>query len=79
MHINIGDADDSGSRKVTVTDGTTTLAEFTAADTIEAHKLLKRGRKDGWETLSEQTRAATDRENVRIDAGKAAAEPKKAK
>lgn len=78
MEINIGD-EVKGKRPVRVMDGDAVLFEHAADDVDHAHKLLKIGRKHGWDSdeLAEATKAETKKENARIDAGKAKAEPKK--
>lgn len=78
MEINIGD-EVKGKRPVRVVDGETVLFEHSADDVDHAHKLLKVGRKHGWESdeLAEMTKAATKKEVASVEAGKAKAEPKK--
>lgn len=40
-----------GAREVAVTDETGELAKFTAPTLKDAHKMIKAGRKDGWDSL----------------------------
>ena len=80
MLIQIESVEKDGPRKVVVTDGDESH-EFTAADLKEAHKLIKQGRKDGWDTvtpskLAAQTKTETAKEVAKVEAGKAASEPK---
>lgn len=51
MLIQIESVEKDGPRKVVVTDGDESH-EFTASDIKDAHKLIKQGRKDGWDTVT---------------------------
>ena len=51
MLIQIDSGKPEDKRSVTVTDEGMEPLIFTAANLSEAHKMLKQGRKDGWDTL----------------------------
>lgn len=51
MLINIGDADKSGERVLTVSDETGEVFRATVASTVAAHKLAKIGLKHGWDSV----------------------------
>jgi len=51
MKITISSGKPKDARDVTVEDGGETLASFKAKDLADAHKLLKRGRESGWDSL----------------------------
>lgn len=74
----------SGKMTVSVHDETGELVRVPADDRKHAEKLVAQAAKDGWQSitpaaLAEQTKAEKARETARIEAGKKAAEPKKAK
>lgn len=81
MLIQICDADKNGKRPIRVMDGETEVFTSVADDLAAAHKLVRRGNRDGWETvtpeaLAAETKAAAVKEGARVEGGKKAAEPK---
>lgn len=81
MMIQISSGDKDDARTVIITDEDMDPVELKADNLSHAHKLIKQGRADGWETvtpaaLAKQTKAETVKETARVEAGKAAAEPK---
>lgn len=51
MNITISSGKPDEARDVRVEQDGATLASFKAKNLAEAHKLLKQGRNDGWDTL----------------------------
>lgn len=84
MKITISSGTADEPRDVLVEDESGKLASFKAKNLKAAHKMLKQGRTEGWDTvtpvkLAAQAKTETAKEVARVETGKAAAEPKKAK
>lgn len=81
MHIQIESVEKDGPRKVVITTDEGETVNLKADDLKHAHKLIKQGREDGWDTvtpeaLAKATKAEAAKEKARVEAGKEAAEPK---